>query len=244
MPAFNLKEHLAKEHKRTPLSQYLEEIVYGGNDGIVTTFAVVAGFAGAAKDPTDSGIPIITVLLFGMANLFADGLSMSLGRLVSLRADKDVYKNEMAREQHEIAHEPEKEAMETETILVHKGFNLKDAHTITSLYRKNPPYWTEFMMKDELEMHNPEHEHALFSAVATFISFVSFGSIPLVPYIFHIPTMTFTYSVVATILALLLLGVLRGTVSQGKPLRAIFETVVIGSIAAMTAFTVGSFFRV
>ncbi len=244
MTSFNLSEHLAREHKRTPFSQYLREIVYGGNDGIVTTFAVVAGFAGASKDPAASAIPVITVLLFGIANLFSDGLSMSLGSFISLRADQDVYKSEKNREHREILHEPDKEAEETQTILMAKGFNKKDATTITALYRKNPAYWTEFMMKDELEMQSPENEHPVFVAVSTFLSFVGFGVIPLLPYLFHFTHETFGYSVSATILALTLLGGLRGIVSQERPMRAILETVFIGGIAASAAYTVGLFFRV
>jgi VIT1/CCC1 family predicted Fe2+/Mn2+ transporter len=244
MPAFDLTEHLAKEHKRTPFSQYLREIVYGGNDGIVTTFAVVAGFAGAAKDPATSTIPVVTVLLFGIANLFADGLSMSLGSFISLRADQDVYKSEKAREYHEIQHSAAKEAEETIVILKHKGFNTKDAKTITDLYRKNPSYWTEFMMKDELEMQSPEHEHPLFVAIATFLAFIVFGSIPLLPYLFHIKMQTFNLSITATALALLLLGALRGLVTSERPVRALIETVIVGGIAAATAYTVGTFFRI
>src|SRR3989338_3311388 len=114
---FDLEEHLRKEHKRTPFSQYLREIVYGGNDGIVTTFAVVAGFAGAQKDPASSAVPVISVLLFGLANLIADGLSMSLGSFLSLRANQDVYGNEHAKESHEIIHDPENEFKETVEIL-------------------------------------------------------------------------------------------------------------------------------
>src|SRR3989338_2105820 len=101
---FDLEEHLRKEHKRTAFSQYLREIVYGGNDGIVTTFAVVAGFAGAQRDPATSAVPVVSVLLFGLANLFADGLSMSLGSFLSIRADQDVYRNEKSKELHEITH--------------------------------------------------------------------------------------------------------------------------------------------
>lgn len=242
--SFNLEDHLAREHKRTPFSQYLREIVYGGNDGIVTTFAVVAGFAGAAKDPATSSIPVVTVLLFGLANLFADGLSMSLGSFISLRADQDVYKSEKAREHHEIMHEPDKEGEETIEILKRKGFSTKDATTITTLYRKNTSYWTEFMMKDELEMQNPEGEHPVFAAIATFLSFVLFGSIPLLPYLLHIPAMTFGYSITTTGIALLLLGLLRGVVSQEKPFRALLETLIVGGTAALAAYTVGSFFRI
>src|SRR3989344_7789960 len=117
---FDLEGHLAREHHRTAFSTYLKEIVYGGNDGIVTTFAVVAGFAGAQKDPVTMAVPIISVLLFGMANLIADGLSMSLGSFLSLRANQDVYGNEHAKESHEIIHDPENEFKETVEILRRK----------------------------------------------------------------------------------------------------------------------------
>ncbi|WP_366942774.1 VIT1/CCC1 transporter family protein [uncultured Paracoccus sp.] len=61
-----------------PLREFLGQIVYGGNDGIVTTFAIVAGFAGARADGTAS-VGAIAVLLFGLANLFADAVAMGLG---------------------------------------------------------------------------------------------------------------------------------------------------------------------
>ena len=54
-------------------SQYLGEMVYGGLDGIITTFAVVTGVAGAAAGFTS------VVLILGLANLFADGFSMAVG---------------------------------------------------------------------------------------------------------------------------------------------------------------------
>ena len=61
------------------LKVHLKELVYGGVDGIVTTFAVVAGFNGAQVDATvTTALSTATVLLFGIANLFADGVSMSL----------------------------------------------------------------------------------------------------------------------------------------------------------------------
>lgn len=244
MSKFDLQKHLEKEHKRTPLSEYLREIVYGGNDGIVTTFAVVAGFAGAAQDPSSSAVPIISVLLFGLANLFADGLSMGLGSFLSLRADQDVYRAEKAKEAHEIAHEPESEFNETVTILMNKRFSEKDAITLASIYRTNPRYWTEFMMKDELEMTNPENEKPAFVAISTFLSFTIFGIIPLAPYMLGIQTSVFGYSIGFTVTALLLLGLLRAGVTRRKPLRGIFETLMVGGISASAAYLVGTFFRI
>jgi len=62
--------------------KYLAEVIYGANDGIVTTFAVVAGVAGAALNPS-------IVLILGAANLFADGFSMGMSNYLSRRSEMD-----------------------------------------------------------------------------------------------------------------------------------------------------------
>ena len=68
---------------RALAQHYLRDLVYGANDGIVTTFAVVSGVAGAALDPR-------IVLILGAANLLADGFSMGASNFLSLRSAEDV----------------------------------------------------------------------------------------------------------------------------------------------------------
>jgi VIT1/CCC1 family predicted Fe2+/Mn2+ transporter len=65
------------------LRHYLGDLVYGANDGIITTFAVVSGVAGASLDAR-------TVLILGAANLFADGFSMGASNYLSIRSDEAV----------------------------------------------------------------------------------------------------------------------------------------------------------
>lgn len=241
---FDLEKHLREEHRTTPFSAHLREIVYGGHDGIITTFAVVAGFTGAQSDPQSLSIPIATVLLFGLANLLADGLSMSLGSFLSLRANQDVYQRTKMKERHEIIHDPENEFAETIEILKRRKFSDADAHNIASLYRKNPSYWTEFMMNDELHMPNPEHEKPVAVAVVTLFSFLVFGSIPLLPYMFLPHSYYLFYvSVVCTAGALLLLGILRATVSNRHPVRGMLETLLLGGLAATVAYAIGTLFQ-
>jgi VIT1/CCC1 family predicted Fe2+/Mn2+ transporter len=62
---------------------YVRELIYGANDGIVTTFAVVAGVAGG-------GLSLRVVLIMGAANLFADGVSMAAGNYLSIRSHEGV----------------------------------------------------------------------------------------------------------------------------------------------------------
>ncbi|MEZ4104630.1 MAG: VIT1/CCC1 transporter family protein, partial [Candidatus Paceibacterota bacterium] len=78
--------------KDSPITEYFKEVIYGGIDGIVTTFAVVAGFSGAMLSNNDTTqFTFVVVLLFGLANLFADATSMGLGNFLSVRSDNDLY---------------------------------------------------------------------------------------------------------------------------------------------------------
>lgn len=232
-----------EEHKVSIFQTYLKEIVYGGNDGIVTTFAIVAGFAGAQLSAA-SPMGYLTVLLFGFANLFADGVSMGLGNFLSIRSEKDSYTSELLKEQHRISTDPGHEKEETLAILVSKGFSPKDAQTLTQIYSSNPGYWLTFMMNHELELPNPEGENPTLTGLATFGSFLVFGLIPLLPYVIAgSSSIVFNLSIAATVVALITLGVLRWKLTRISLHRAILENVLIGGSAASIAYLVGSFFR-
>jgi VIT1/CCC1 family predicted Fe2+/Mn2+ transporter len=221
---------------------YLREIVYGGVDGIVTTFAVVAGFAGANVE--NSAIPLFSVLLFGFANLFADATSMGLGNFLSMQSEKDAYHSEKEKERREIQSSTEFERAETIEILESKGYSTKDAQAMTHLYAKNEDYWAEFMMREELKLPVPE-SNAAFTAFVTFVSFICFGFIPLIPYVISkANNNTFSYSIFATFIALLLLAYLRWQVTKFSFKRAILETLATGGFSALVAYLVGTFFRV
>ena len=237
-------KHLQLEHKRSPFEVYLKEIIYGGNDGIVTTFAVVAGFTGAqaANLPAFS---FLTVLLFGLANLFADAASMGLGNFLSLRSEKDMYKAEEARELSEIRTSPEKEKEETKAILLAKGFSDEHAEQLTKIYATNESYWLQFMMNHELEMSNPTKENPILTGLATFTAFIAFGFIPLLPYILLTNNLAtaFLYSSFTTFGALVLLGLLRWRTTKENLMRSVLEIVTIGGVSASIAYFVGTFFK-
>jgi vacuolar iron transporter family protein len=244
--ARELKAHIQEEHKQSPFASYLREIIYGGVDGIITTFAVVAGFSGAALSNSSTvELTSMVVLLFGLANLFADGVSMGLGNFLSIRSDQSLYTIIRKKEEHETTHNADVEAEETVTILMEKGFTEDDARTITSLYRKNPNYWIDFMMNNELRISDPRDEKPVYAGFATFLAFISFGIIPLLPFLMMdtlAPQTLFEVSVFGTVLALVLLGCFKGEVIGGGTIRSIFETILVGGLAAAVAFFVGTLF--
>lgn len=236
-------QHLKKEHTTSVFQTYLKEIVYGGNDGIVTTFAVVAGFAGANAGAYTGNFAVATVLLFGFANLVADAASMGLGNFLSLRSEQDLYRVQVKNEKNEIRSNPNNEKEETRIILMEEGFSEKQAISLTDIYSTNEKYWTSFMMNYEHKLQNPLGENPILTGSATFIAFAFFGFIPLVPYMLSIPIENaFPYSLVATFTALVLLGLLRYKITGHGLLRSVLEIVIIGSVAASLAYFVGTFF--
>lgn len=241
----NIIKDLQKEHRVSLVQTYLKEIVYGGSDGIVTTFAVVAGFTGAQIAQNLPGYSFLIVFLFGLANLFADGISMGLGNFLSLRSEKDVYKKELEKERYYLKKNPKAEKEETLAILGEKGFSENQAKQLTSIYATNESYWLSFMMNYEHEIPNPGAENPIFTGIATFCAFIFFGSIPLFPFtLTNNPNQAFLYSVIATASALVLLGLLRWRVTGEGIVRSVFEIVFVGGIAALAAYFVGTLFRI
>jgi len=110
----------ATEEHGSASSKFIGSLVYGGLDGIITTFAVVSGVAGAQLDP---GI----VIILGLANLFGDGFSMATGAYLSSKSEKEYYQREREREAWEVDHFPEGEKAELIEIYLSQGYPLEDA---------------------------------------------------------------------------------------------------------------------
>lgn len=244
-----LHEHIADVHKQSPFANYFREVIYGGIDGIITTFAVVAGFSGAAiSGDAVTELSFLVVLLFGLANLFADGVSMGLGNFLSVRSDQELYRSARRREEAEIEVNAQEEFEETITILIDKGYSEEDAIALAELYRKNPPYWLDFMMTHELQLSDPRGDNPILTSLATFSSFLVFGAIPLVPFVFasaEAPaSIVFLYSVFGTFCALFTLGLLKWRVVGSSLFKSLGEVVLVGVAAACVAFFVGSLFKI
>jgi VIT1/CCC1 family predicted Fe2+/Mn2+ transporter len=223
--------------------QYLREIVYGGSDGIVTTFAVVAGFTGANATSSDMmGVAIGAVVLFGLANLFSDAVSMGLGDYMSIRSQEDLYNTTYQKELKHLEHSSKSFTDRIQDQLVLKGFTNSDAKEIVKLFHKNPEFGIEWLMREYHGIPNPGQSSPVFSALATLVSFLFFGFIPLIPFVFGIsdPTKAFVLSISGVITALILLGLLRWKVVGYGLTRALGETLFLGGVSASIAFLIGA----
>ncbi|MDQ7071551.1 MAG: VIT1/CCC1 transporter family protein [Rhodobacterales bacterium] len=232
--------HRREAHALGHTQEFLRQIVYGGNDGIVTTFAIVAGFAGAAADGV-AQIGGLAVLVFGIANLLADAVSMGLGEFLSGRSLHDLYHSRRLSELNEIATNPAQERLELEEILRQRGLTHEDAETTATLLMRYPDMMADLMMSYEFGMQDPAEENPAVNGFVTFLSFVVFGSVPLIPYfILEATDRTFHLSLIASLCALIALGILRWNATGERMFRCVSETVVVGAVCGVVAFAVGA----
>lgn len=229
-----LAEHRASEPHGSALGEYIHDIVYGANDGIVTTFAVVSGVAGADLQP-------FVVVILGFANVFADGLSMGLGNYLSSKSREDNYQRVLKEEMKEIEDIPEIEREEIREIFEQKGFAGEDLDRAVRVITADKKIWADTMMREEHGL-TPEEggSKPAIHALATFTSFIVFGSIPILPYILPLGDWKpFHVTIVCTAIALLLVGFLRSWVTRERLIKGPLEILTVGSVCAAVAYGVG-----
>ncbi|HMY80226.1 MAG TPA: VIT1/CCC1 transporter family protein [Candidatus Absconditabacterales bacterium] len=237
----SIHHHLSQEHKISPRSQYIGEVVYGGIDGIITTFAVVAGFVGAGAVQTLGQIGPFAVVLFGLANLFGDGVSMALGKYLSTKSEQDIYRRAWSKELYEIQHHHDMEYQESIDILIQQGMSPTDAQQYIQIISQYPTLWTKWMMDNELQLPDSLNEKPLIQSIITLFSFIIFGAIPLIPFLF-MKDSSFDFwhlSLIMTAIALLLLGFVRWSVTKMNIIRTVGQILLLGAIAATVAYWTG-----
>ncbi|TDT63676.1 VIT1/CCC1 transporter family protein [Fonticella tunisiensis] len=227
----------SEERHNQEQGQYIKSLIYGGLDGIITTFAVVAGVAGASLS---AGI----VLIMGLANLIADGLSMAIGDYLSTKAEIEYQNAERQREMWEIEHYPEGEKQELVELYMNRGMSPEDAKTVTNIISKYKKAWTDIMMVEELGILE-ENESPLKNAIATFVSFIVFGFIPVLVYVISnfIPGLqknTFTIACALTGITLFILGALKVKITEKNWFLSGLEMLVVGGVAAAAAYLIGT----
>lgn len=217
------------------LERYLGELVYGGIDGCVTTFAVVAGAVGAGLDSA-------VIIILGFANLFADGLSMSIGAYLAAKTEKANFHKHQQIEYSSIEDDPESEVEEIRQIFAAKGFEGELLEKIVAVITSDKERWVGTMMKDELEMSEGNKSPFLI-ALATYTAFVLVGLIPLFiyvwDYVYTFPGDLFFWTSCLTGLGFIIIGVLKSYINKTSIFRGVFETLLLGSLAAATSYYIG-----
>jgi len=229
------KEAIADRIAAATQHSYVGDFVLGAVDGAVTTFAIVAGAAGAGLS---SGVAIV----LGLANVFADGLSMAAGNFLKARADEQTVDRFRKMEEHHIDKVPDAEREEIRQIFAGKGFDGEMLEEVVKVITQDRKRWVDTMLTEEwgLPLETPR---PIYSATTTMIAFVVAGMVPLAPLFCYLGSdarQSFILASVLTATTFFAIGIVRGRVTERNAWLAGIETLFIGGVAAAVAYAVGA----
>jgi VIT1/CCC1 family predicted Fe2+/Mn2+ transporter len=212
-------------------NELVRDIVIGMSDGLTVPFALAAGISGVVGAGTK------IVVTAGLAEIAAGSIAMGLGGYLAARTDFEHYTTEQQRENWEIDHLPDREKEEVAEVFRSYGMDEANIKPILDAMSNNREQWLDFMMRFELGLETPNPKRARISALTIGLSYIVGGFIPLSPYILiHNLITALLASIVVTLIALFLFGYIKGRFTGTKPLKAGFQTVLVGGLAAGVAF--------
>jgi len=229
-----------KRVRSRPSPSYLHDFIYGAVDGTVTTFAVVAGVAGANLDET-------VVIILGGANLIADGFSMAVSNFLGSRAERQQRERARREEERHIRLVPEGEREEIRQIFAAKGFEGQDLERVVEVITSDRELWTDTMMSEELGYGSTE-PNEFRAALATLVAFLTVGFLPLVVFVYDLAAPgnvdnAFTWSAVMTGIAFFAVGAMKSRFVDQTWWRSALETLTVGGLAAALAYAAGAFLQ-
>eukprot|EP00634_Sargassococcus_sp_CCMP2135_P014822 CAMPEP_0198671452 /NCGR_PEP_ID=MMETSP1467-20131203/86220_1 /TAXON_ID=1462469 /ORGANISM="unid. sp., Strain CCMP2135" /LENGTH=301 /DNA_ID=CAMNT_0044408253 /DNA_START=5 /DNA_END=910 /DNA_ORIENTATION=+ len=241
--AITVCESAEETHASMEAGEFVKSFVFGGLDGIITTFAIVAAATGA-------NLSTNTVILMGVANLVADGLSMGMGDYLSEKAERNFVDHEFRREQWELRNYWEGEVEEMIDLYVEKkGFSREDASAVIRVFAKYPKAFVELMCVDELGFIAPDDDAlpAWKKGLVTMLAFDLFGAVPVAVYVLAkvfakgaSKDLLFALSAIATALTMFALGVTKATLTKQPKTMSGLMMLLNGSLAAAAAFGIGA----
>lgn len=226
-------EAIAARIDTPPGRGLLRDAIYGAIDGAVTTFAIVAGVAGAGLSP-------FVIVALGLANVLADGFSMAAANYSGARAEQDNQNRIRQIEERHIDRYPHGEWLEARAILARKGLTGPVLDAATDAVTKDRETWIALMLEGEYGLGGIDPQ-PLRAALTTFLAFLVAGLLPLLPFVLALPQ-PFPASAALTLASFFAIGALKSHWSLSPWWRSGLETLLIGSTAAAIAYWVGSLF--
>ncbi|KAG7356092.1 VIT family protein [Nitzschia inconspicua] len=227
-------EHLGKHR------QYWRDIILGINDGLISTFLLVAGVAGSGLTNTD-------ILLTAIAGSLAGAVSMASGEYVATKSQNDVLQGEIGLERTHIRDFKREELAEVIPYLQLIGIpseksDLRDR--LMAHYDNDSEALLKLMVALEFGVVEEEARSPLTAAlVSGFLFFL--GSLPsLLPFVAkdQTPQMGLLVAAVATILSLFLVGGFKTWATRGNCWTAAVENLTIAGCGGFLAYAVGKCF--
>lgn len=222
-----------REPEHPSSGNFLRDIVFGANDGVVTAIGFLVGIAASVANQQ-------LIIVVGFLEIVAGAVSMALGNYLAVKSQKEYY-NQMERiERWEMEHKPDVERDEIREIFENMGFEKGEVEMLTKKVTADPELWLDVMMREELGLTREEAGNPMLSGIVIGIFYLLGGIPPLLPFIFVRPVANaLITSVLVAVLVMASIGLIRWWLNKGSLKGKVTETIIIGMVAAFIGYVAG-----
>jgi len=211
----------------------IREVVFGMQDGLVSTVAVAASIMAATAHR-----PI--VFIAGLTTAMAGTIAMSTGSYLASKAEKDLHSAEIEKEARELATHPEEEMAELIELYLQEGLTMEESEKMAERVASDRKLWLKTLTEKELGLAPEDLASPTKDALTMGISFMLGALVPLVPYIFIGAMPVIVVSIAVTVATLFVVGLVKARVTGKHPLRAGLEVMLIGTASGVLGYLIGA----
>ena len=224
-------DEVGQRHRGT--GSNLRAAVFGVSDGLVSNASLILGVGGAGVTPE-------TLLMSGVAGLFAGALSMAAGEYVSVRSQREMYEYQIALEKEELDEYPEEEAEELALIYHARGMPLDKAREVSTEMMRDPAHALDVLAREELGLNPASLGSPWGAAAASFFAFAGGAFLPLLPILVGVlPARILSFTAGLTLIALFAVGMILSLFTGRSALRGGLRMVLIGAAAGTISYAIG-----
>ena len=221
------------DHQRnTSIGSTIREVVFGLEDGMVSTLGAITGIAIGSQDQ-------YTVILSGAVIIAVESFSMGIGSYISNRSEFEVNQRRIEEEKEEISKFPEQEKEELLQMFIRDGWPSDLAKTMSETALKDPNLMLTEMTHRELLITHASARDAIRNSVFMFFSYIIGGLFALAAYLFVPIQNAMPISVIVTLIGLFGIGAFTTKYSKASWIKAGGRVLFLGLIALVVGYLIG-----
>jgi VIT1/CCC1 family predicted Fe2+/Mn2+ transporter len=229
-----LEAHLTNERRKAALLGEIREAIFGAQDGLISTVAVVNFVAGASTDK-------YYVLVAGLATALGGVFSMAAGEYISSKSQREIFDAQIVDEREEVHERPGEAEAEVAYMFEEDGLPHEDALEVARIMAAHPEVMLKTMVEKELGLTVEEPGGSPMQGALVMGAAFGLGSIaPIVPHLVVGPEVAVLASVAVTLAVLFGIGVVKSRWTHRSWWASGLEILLIGAVAGVAGYFFGS----
>jgi|SRR5581483_2587912 len=222
-----------KERERVERLSLVRELIFGAQDGLITPLIIIVTISHAYLNRE-------LVLATGISASLAGALTLGTGTYLASSAERQVLKSEIRKEKSQITRDPKREKAELILMFEAEGLNHENAEIVVNKILTSKKSFQNTQIQKELGLDPDQPGNPLRDGIYTSIAALLCSLIPLFPFLVLSGGSATTLAIVISLLALLIIGMVKGAVATINPLKSGIQVLALGIFGVVAGVLLGA----